>query len=387
MYTTDYRALDVRLGRWFSPDGIVHHSQSPYVSMNNNPIALIDPLGLEADGGGVGGSGSGAPGGGGGESIGQGGAPGGSTYSTPSPIQGDNSGSFDFAKVDINSGYHAQEVTIVADRGKASKAWYDYFSETVKSGAYGELVNSLYNAKVDEYTKGMGGGLSKAYYGTTITGNANLPQQIYDKCRDEAEKEALPLLKDYWARKMSNYDGWGFLEPTDMTNYYTYKAETVTSKDEGYSLLTDVGFEVVNAWGLRFSIGLRTVKPIMNTKNATAGAGAGGIAGAVSGGEKIALGVSETLDDFAKGVGGKTWKTWGADSFESQFMETINNPLNEIHFNLDGIDGVWKAISEGAKGLSSSRVTSWELYQIYSNPSVLKRTIFYRGGAVVPAPF
>lgn len=48
-YTTEYRALDVRLGRWFSPDPITHPSWSPYVSMNDNPVNLTDVLGLEPD--------------------------------------------------------------------------------------------------------------------------------------------------------------------------------------------------------------------------------------------------------------------------------------------------------------------------------------------------
>jgi RHS repeat-associated protein len=46
MYTTDYRALDTRLGKWFSPDAINQPWQSPYCSMDNNPIALTDVLGL-----------------------------------------------------------------------------------------------------------------------------------------------------------------------------------------------------------------------------------------------------------------------------------------------------------------------------------------------------
>jgi len=42
--------LDVRLGRWFSPDPITHPWQSPYCSMDNNPVALVDPLGLSTNG-------------------------------------------------------------------------------------------------------------------------------------------------------------------------------------------------------------------------------------------------------------------------------------------------------------------------------------------------
>ena len=106
---------------------------------------------------------------------------------------------------------------------------------------------------------------------------------------------------------------------------------------------------------------------------------------------KIALGVSEYLDDFAKSIGGATWKTWGTMDFKSQFLDIINNPLNKIHFNLTGPDNkminVWESITEGSKGFNTSKVTSWELYQIYSNPEAIGRTTFYLNGNVVPNPF
>ncbi|MES2372836.1 MAG: DUF6443 domain-containing protein [Bacteroidota bacterium] len=101
----------------------------------------------------------------------------------------------------------------------------------------------------------------------------------------------------------------------------------------------------------------------------------------------IALGVREYLDDFARSVSGSTWKSWGTKDFQSQFLDVINNKSNKIHFNLDGINNPWGAITEGAKGFGKSRVTSWELYQLYSNPEVLGRTIFYKGGKVVANPF
>ena len=44
-YTTEFRQLDTRLGRWFSVDPVFQPWQSPYNSMNNNPVFLIDPMG------------------------------------------------------------------------------------------------------------------------------------------------------------------------------------------------------------------------------------------------------------------------------------------------------------------------------------------------------
>ena len=46
-YTTFFRELDTRIGRWWAvdPDGDQTPWQSPYCSMDNNPIWLNDPLG------------------------------------------------------------------------------------------------------------------------------------------------------------------------------------------------------------------------------------------------------------------------------------------------------------------------------------------------------
>jgi RHS repeat-associated protein len=44
-YTTHFRQLDVRIGRWFSIDPKATAWESPYVSMGNNPIMHNDPMG------------------------------------------------------------------------------------------------------------------------------------------------------------------------------------------------------------------------------------------------------------------------------------------------------------------------------------------------------
>jgi RHS repeat-associated protein len=44
-YTTEYRQLDPRIGRWLSIDPVIQPWQSPYCSMDNNPIWLNDVKG------------------------------------------------------------------------------------------------------------------------------------------------------------------------------------------------------------------------------------------------------------------------------------------------------------------------------------------------------
>jgi RHS repeat-associated protein len=51
-YSTDFREIDTRIGRWWSRDPIVKPWESPYVTFGDNPIAFADPSGLDPVGGG-----------------------------------------------------------------------------------------------------------------------------------------------------------------------------------------------------------------------------------------------------------------------------------------------------------------------------------------------
>lgn len=104
--------------------------------------------------------------------------------------------------------------------------------------------------------------------------------------------------------------------------------------------------------------------------------------------ERIAFGVREHLDKFTARVEATNYKQWGPGDFQSQFLEKIASPSTRIHFNLDGITNVMKAVQQGSRGYQNAgSVTNWELYQIYSQPEVLQRTTFYLNGIVVASPF
>jgi hypothetical protein len=47
----------------------------------------------------------------------------------------------------------------------------------------------------------------------------------------------------------------------------------------------------------------------------------------------------------------------------------------------------WEAITQGSKGFGNSQITSWELYEIYTNPAALSRTSFYYQNKLIANPF
>jgi len=49
-YTTEFRELDTRIGRWWALDPVVHHHFSPYITMDNSPIMIYDPTGTDGKG-------------------------------------------------------------------------------------------------------------------------------------------------------------------------------------------------------------------------------------------------------------------------------------------------------------------------------------------------
>lgn len=46
-YTTSFRLIDSRIGRWLSTDPVFHASDSPYNAFDNNPILYADPSGAD----------------------------------------------------------------------------------------------------------------------------------------------------------------------------------------------------------------------------------------------------------------------------------------------------------------------------------------------------
>lgn len=103
------------------------------------------------------------------------------------------------------------------------------------------------------------------------------------------------------------------------------------------------------------------------------------------------------LEKFARKTGGAQWQTWQARGMVPKdvkpYLEfpryfaigTARAP--RIHFNLDRVD-LAEARRIGPSGFGRwGAYTNAELWIISQSPRLLRKTVFYRGGKPVPAPF
>ena len=95
---------------------------------------------------------------------------------------------------------------------------------------------------------------------------------------------------------------------------------------------------------------------------------------------------------LAEQVGASQWRNWAKDGITrrnvaNRFGRAYHQAAqraSKIHFALDGIDDVAAAIEAGKKGFIPGNMTNAELEYIFRNPEILKKTIFYRNGQIVP---
>lgn len=71
--------------------------------------------------------------------------------------------------------------------------------------------------------------------------------------------------------------------------------------------------------------------------------------------------------------------------FGRAFHQAVERAMT-IHFALDDIDDIAAAVQEGRRGFLLGNFTNAELHYIMTSPPLFQKTIFYRGGMVVPVP-
>jgi hypothetical protein len=104
-------------------------------------------------------------------------------------------------------------------------------------------------------------------------------------------------------------------------------------------------------------------------------------------GRKIAFGIEDHLNDFARANGAESWKQFAkADpmQWKSHFLYAMNDPNAEVLFNLKGVD-VWGGVTRASRGAGGA--TDWELLQIMQNEGWWSRIKWMRDGVQVTNPF
>ncbi len=101
---------------------------------------------------------------------------------------------------------------------------------------------------------------------------------------------------------------------------------------------------------------------------------------------KLALGLSDYLDDFASKNNAHTYKNF-ADPYnwKQGVNDALFNPNMKIIVNLDGVDNPLLAAQRAATNRGGA--TDWELLQIKLTPSAWDRITWYLNGEIVPNPF
>lgn len=101
----------------------------------------------------------------------------------------------------------------------------------------------------------------------------------------------------------------------------------------------------------------------------------------------VALGLEDHLDDFARGIGGTTWKkivTNNPETWLKKFRELLFDGETKFTFNLDGVD-VWAGVARAARG--EGGYTDNELLLIMQNRQFWDRITWITNGEVRPNPF
>ncbi len=106
----------------------------------------------------------------------------------------------------------------------------------------------------------------------------------------------------------------------------------------------------------------------------------------VSKDKKLALGLSDYLDDFAEKNNAHTWKNFNdPNNWRDGVLDALYDPNTQIIFNLDGIDNPMSSVMRASHGAGGA--TDWELLQIKYTPDAWDRITWYKNGDVVPNPF
>lgn len=216
--------------------------------------------------------------------------------------------------------------------GNADKGYQD-FASSLSSEDLFNVVNSIYDQKMIEYT----GGVGQALYGLDSEGNVAVPESIREKVWRESESLMPSAVKDYWTSKQTGLDPTSLsfsLNPFAQIQWNSTRALAVTSNGEALGMIGETAFESAAAYlgGGRFQVGrgaVRTSTSGLETFGSlTEKFGAGYESFAVTQGKHLPIELGQKLNAMSPGSWSKI--------YEAGFL---NGSKVEVHYFYNATTG------------------------------------------------
>jgi hypothetical protein len=93
--------------------------------------------------------------------------------------------------------------------------------------------------------------------------------------------------------------------------------------------------------------------------------------------KNLALGLSEDLFTFANTKNFDTYKTFSTGLQQDKILEAMHS-YDKIHFNVTGFSKYQFSRFKPSGFVTGKNVTNWEMHEVFSNPTLLNKTQFYR---------
>lgn len=400
-YTTYFRQYDSRIARWMSTDPVTHEWESPYAAMGNNPIVASDPSGADSTKGTPLKSGV---------AIGTGGS------------SGVTSGIHDVTGASTRAADAARQLSSMLGgrqfQPPSEKVFRDaerYYNRVISDNTYQGKSPRYHNKAYDDAhprlrSKPGGGGIGSysavSRFGIGVA--SGVVGGVFQFLDDPGAVtwngikhtgEGLVLLV-----RAKGGDPLAIVElNAGVNNFLSLPAET-QGEMIGLGMVETAPLMVAGGVMVRAgTLMLSSAKASIAGLDLSIATGVdAGFAGTTTASvrQTLALGVRETLDDFAILHGANTYKDWGlrgsGRTFEDVFMQEAGSPNTDIVFNLNSKYGKplnlkildYDYIDDlvATRGVKIG-YTNWELYQIMNHPEWWPRIQWYYGSKPTSNPF
>ncbi|MCX8531932.1 RHS repeat domain-containing protein [Chryseobacterium luquanense] len=134
--------------------------------------------------------------------------------------------------------------------------------------------------------------------------------------------------------------------------------------------LFDIGGQVISNWepeNRHLAMGVGIVGALAMKKP--------GLAAKTEG--NLALGLREDLFAFAKTKNFDTYKTFSTGFQQEKILNALHSYEN-LHFNVTGFSKYQFSKFKPGGIVTGNNITNWEMHEVFNNPSILSKTLFYR---------